>query len=176
MKLLITLIISLLVATFSYAQEERIDTIPRYHIHLVISPEQLDSLLANRRLKYNRSLELSKYDLTTICARVRRKARLVGDVCCYCSEALLNLNSPIEPIHLREINTFFEEVVTDKYKMLRSGIRWSNTKCDRCRKHTILFNFASAEVFCGRTAGKEGIMIICPYCIRQVDFITTKIF
>lgn len=175
MKTFIALIISLLAATSSYAQEERRDTISHYHIDFSVSPEELDSLLANRRLKYNRSLELSEYDLTTIFARVRRKARLVGGVCYY-SEALLTLNSPIEPIHLREINRFFGEIVTDKYQMLRTGMRWSNTKCDRCRKHTIIFNFASVEDFCGRTSGKEGIMIFCPYCIRQVDFITTKIF
>ena len=45
-----------------------------------------------------------------------------------------------------------------------------NHKCNKCKKNTVVVYFVSPAWTWEKLCGRAGYLIICPHCVRQIEF------
>lgn len=114
------------------------------------------------KLKYNRHLYLSSVDQQLILEAIYRKSKSSHSNDEH--GTAMSQKLPWEDVYKCLKNLFGHYSVTTQ-------VRWSPLRCDKCYRHTIVFHFHTPIEVWERMCGRAGMMHLCPYCPRQVDFL-----
>ncbi len=114
------------------------------------------------KMRYNKDLYLSSPDQQYILEAVRTKAKRANS-----SDergTAMSQKMPWDDVYKCLTELLGNCSVTTR-------VRWSPLLCDKCQRHTIVFPFYSPMETWKRMCGRAGLMHLCPYCPRQVDFV-----
>ena len=110
------------------------------------------------KLRYNDDLYISHYDLQYILYNIKKKSKW--------QKAPSQENSLIRVFPWEDI---YECVV--RFTVCDPPIRWSPLLCGKCKRNTVNFYYSSPEWTWKERCGISGKMFLCPFCVRQVEFL-----
>lgn len=131
--------------------------IPDRHVCIVdTSSKKID--FRSYKLRYNDDLYISHHDLQYILYKINKKSKWQKDP----SEE----NSLIRMFPWEDIYECLK-----KNTVCDPSIRWSPLLCNKCKRHTVYFYYRSPEWTWKERCGISGEMFLCPFCVRQVEFL-----
>lgn len=115
------------------------------------------------KLIYNDELYISNYDLQYILYNIKEKSK--------CQKAPSQENSLIRVFHWEDIYECVKKKIIGRFTVCDPPIRWSPLLCDKCKRNTVNFYYSSPEWTWKERCGISGEMFLCPFCVRQVEFL-----
>lgn len=115
------------------------------------------------KLIYNEDCYISNYDLKYILYKIETRAKR--------QKHPSQESSLIRVFPWKDIYECLKNKTIGRFTVCDPPIRWSPLLCDKCKRHTVKFYYSSPEWTWKNRCGISGDMFLCPFCVRQVEFL-----